>query len=93
MKNATVVRLGSVRDSLAILAKVRLAILAGEAVGLQTTIWDTDNGKTIYLAGTCREDPRRALLDTLKALVAAQEDDAEESEPETERPQFRSSQM
>lgn len=75
---------------LASLAQLREDILAGEAVAVQTTVWRRKGGASIYLAGACSKDPRRALLDTVKQLLEAP---AEEKAAAPEPPQFRSSAM
>lgn len=65
-----VVNLGAVKDMLAELECARQHILSGDVSGFQAVFCDTEQQETIYLAGTYRNDPTKALKASLKLSAA-----------------------
>lgn len=77
MKNTKIVHLGAVRDALAVLEKLRAAVIAGEITAFHAALQHANGDETVYLGGVYRNDPEAALKSALRASAvrALMEDD------------------
>lgn len=68
LTNVKVIHLGETRELLAEWNEVRVAILAGRTKGFHAGV-ETPEGVTVYLAGTCRDNPMQSVHSLLKAAA------------------------
>jgi hypothetical protein len=73
MKNTNVVHLGTVREMLAELDKMRAGILAGTVSGIQTSSRSSAGKDTVFLGGVFKEDPGAAMRVIIRATARADE--------------------